>query len=309
MSLILDALKKSEAERRRGLPPTLHVQFGASPRRMRRTPWVAGAGAVLLAAGIAGGWLWTGRARDGVDASATVPLAGTSGSAATAAPGPAQTPVADAPRQLAAVPQAVATTFATARPESAVGSLGDAGGGVSVSGGGMPVPERAGLYTPSVDPQPSYAGTAPPPAPAPAAPAPVSASPSPAADAAVAAAVSAPPSAAVAPAPPPPAPAPALAYAEPPPQLAQPEPPKKAEDTLLAVHELPYTTRKDLPKLELSMHVYSPEPGESFVVLNGKRYGADSPPPGPELELLSIVADGVVLEFRGQRFLLPRQTF
>ena len=49
MSLILDALKKSEAERRRGQPPSLHAQFGA-PRRTRRTPWVAGAGAVLLQA-------------------------------------------------------------------------------------------------------------------------------------------------------------------------------------------------------------------------------------------------------------------
>jgi hypothetical protein len=57
------------------------------------------------------------------------------------------------------------------------------------------------------------------------------------------------------------------------------------------------------------MHVFSPEPSERFIVLNGKRFTLETPAPGPELTLLDIVADGAVFEFRGQRFLLPRQTY
>lgn len=326
MSLILDALKKSEAERRRGLPPTLHVQFGSAPRRARRAPWVAGAGAVLLAAGLAGGWMWMARERTGggLDAPGATPLAGSTATPAVASPVAAAESLPEGTLAAAQAPGSApgsTPAFATHASESAFGSVAGGGNGGSVSGGGLPVPERAMLYTPSVNPAPAFAN-APPPAAAPLPPPAAAEAAQPGTIAAAAPAVATASAPATAELVPPPAAAVELAAASAPPSLAEavahaespltaPETAdwKKPEEALPAIHELPYATRKDLPKLALSMHVYSPEPGESFVVLNGKRYGADTPPPGPELELLSIVADGVVLEYRGQRFLLPRQTF
>ena len=44
-------------------------------------------------------------------------------------------------------------------------------------------------------------------------------------------------------------------------------------------------------------------------VTNDLRYTLETPAPGPDLNLLEIVADGAVMEFRGQRFLLPRQNY
>ena len=56
MSLILDALRKSEAERRRGQAPSLYSQAPVLTTR-RRPPWhvllaIAGAALLLLAAGV-----------------------------------------------------------------------------------------------------------------------------------------------------------------------------------------------------------------------------------------------------------------
>lgn len=321
MSLILDALKKSEAERRRGMPPTLHMQFGA-PRRARRTPWAAGAGAVLLAAGLAGGWMWMGRGRDAgdVDAAVMPPLAG----APSAAPGdgsavPAGAVAAD-PMVATVAPAAPETpAFATSAAESALGGVSAKDAGVSVSGGGLPVPQRAALYTPSAVP------VAPPTTVAAHPVTPTVAPPEPPAPPVVASAVAeaddltveqkpqiAPPAQVAVPS----ADAPEVGYGQPEmpaPSVAMADPqlvaPAKPEEQLPDIYQLPYATRKELPKLNLTMHVYSPVAEERFIVLNGKRYTLQSPAPGPELSLLDIVADGAVLEFRGQRFLLPRQTF
>lgn len=306
MSLILDALKKSEAERRRGQPPTLHMQFGGGSRRARRAPWVTGAGAVLLAAGLAGGWMWLGAARSdsaGPDAGGVTPLAASPEAPAGEAPVVVSETVASAAAPPASVLEAgPGPEFRTTSVEAALGAVDGAGSGASVSGGGMPVPERAMLYTPGVDPAPSSASagvqapaSAPPPSPI----SPPSAIP----DSSVSVQSPAPQMAD------PPDPVePAVAYAPmPAPEAADPA--KEPEADLPFIHALPYATRKDLPKLDLSMHVFSPERNERFIVLNGKRYTLESPAPGPELALLDIVADGAVFEFRGQRFLLPRQTF
>ncbi|MGE4072682.1 MAG: general secretion pathway protein GspB [Lysobacterales bacterium] len=301
MSLILDALKKSEAERRRGLPPNLHAQFG-TPRRPRRAPWAVGAGAVLLMAGLGGSWFFLAR-----DPAAPTPetagaaLAGVdqieTANAASAAPAM----VASSAEPVAPVATAAAAPAMPARPgaEAAFGGVGGDGNGGTVSGGGLPVPQRAALYTPSVSPTttvvsqpPAVPAAAPPSAPV-AVPTAPEAMPEPAA-------------AAVA------APTAAVAMATPPtefnPAAADPST-MKPEEKLPLMYELPYGTRKELPKLDLTMHVYSPVREERFIVLNGKRFTVESPAPGPELTLLDIVADGVVLEFRGQRFLLPNQAF
>lgn len=306
MSLILDALKKSEAERQRGMPPTLHAHFSA-PRRARRAPWVAGAGAVLLVAGLAGSWMWLARGRvdagldspEGQVASAGAAMVGEDARVANAQP--EAMPLPDqASGELpvdTAVNMAPVAAAGTTEIESAFGGVAGGGAGGTVSGGGLPVPQRAMLYTPTVTPAPETAA---------ADPAPVAAPPVPAAVPAPVVDPPGMPAQATAPPPMPEPPMPVYAAA---PATAAVGTPSKPEEVLPNVFQLPYATRKDLPKLELSMHVFSPDASERFIVLNGKRYTLETPAPGPELSLLDIVADGAVLEFRGQRFLLPRQTY
>jgi general secretion pathway protein B len=303
MSLILDALKKSEAERRRGLPPSLHAQFGA-PRRARRAPWAAGAGAVLLVAGLTGSWFWLARdpGQSALDANGNNLAEGSASPPSVAeAVAPALTAAVQAPSAADTTPAGAKTNLADAssRPaaESALGGVGGGAAGGSVSGGGLPVPQRAILYTPSAAPMPQTAGAAPPPMPTTATPPPMPAGPPPESVAAATVATT--------PAGPSSDPG-AVAEAPAAPSVAVDQRP---EEVLPMVYQLPYATRKDLPKLSLSMHVYSPIVSERFIVLNGKRFTMETPAPGPELTLLDIVAEGAVLEFRGQRFLLPTQAY
>jgi general secretion pathway protein B len=69
--------------------------------------------------------------------------------------------------------------------------------------------------------------------------------------------------------------------------------------------DLPYSTRKDIPELELTMHVYSDDAADRFVVIKGERHVE-----GDELVdcvmLREIRPDGMVLELKGQRFVYPR---
>lgn len=317
MSLILDALKKSEAERQRGMPPTLHAHFSA-PRRARRTPWVAGAGAVLLVAGLAGSGLWLARGRvdagpqgaEGQLASAGTTMLDDQARAAANPPSPAlaqSLAAADGLPDEAAVAMVPVAAPPPAAAESAFGGVAGDGAGGTVSGGGLPLPQRAMLYTPTVTPAPDSAAVQ---------PAPVATPPVPVDVPAPVATTSTMPAEVAALPPPPPQSSPEAAAM--PVVTADPPAPaavavavasSKPEEVLPNVFQLPYTTRKDLPKLELSMHVFSPDASERFIVLNGKRYTLETPAPGPELSLLDIVADGAVLEFRGQRFLLPRQTY
>ncbi|MFO7640292.1 MAG: general secretion pathway protein GspB [Candidatus Competibacteraceae bacterium] len=84
-----------------------------------------------------------------------------------------------------------------------------------------------------------------------------------------------------------PRPAPASAAAPKPPLL----------DTLSA------SARRDLPALHLDIHIYSPDAGRRFVVINGRRYReGDSLEEGPVLE--AVIADGAILRQGGQRFRL-----
>lgn len=307
MSLILDALKKSEAERRRGQPPSLHGSSYAPRRRPSRAPWFAGAGAVLLAAGLTGAFYYLQRPQAGAPMSADQSPASAPGAPATAGSAPVlgtEAPVlANATEQPPAAPP-------PGSPEAAMlGGMDGGGTAQTVSGGGLPVPVRAGLYTPTVLPPPVVAAE-PPPAPPSAPPAPPTSAPAepvavqPVPVQAAPANVAPPPAPSEVKAPPvveAPVSAPALAAIPP---AAEP-----SAEQLPNMYQLPYATRKDLPKLTLSMHVYSPLREERFIVLNGKRYTLDNAQPGPDLTLLDIVADGAVMEFRGQRFLLPRQTY
>ncbi|MGA9827450.1 MAG: general secretion pathway protein GspB [Rhodanobacteraceae bacterium] len=53
------------------------------------------------------------------------------------------------------------------------------------------------------------------------------------------------------------------------------------------------------------MHVYSPDPAKRFIVLNGDRH-VEGDDINDDLSLVEIRPDGAVLDYKGQRFLLPR---
>jgi general secretion pathway protein B len=80
-------------------------------------------------------------------------------------------------------------------------------------------------------------------------------------------------------------------------------PPLEADVT--PYYALAFAVRKELPPLKLSMHVYAADPKQRFVILNDSRMSeGDSSPDG--LDLRSIRPDGVILEFKGQQFFYPR---
>ena len=78
----------------------------------------------------------------------------------------------------------------------------------------------------------------------------------------------------------------------------------KPNDTPL-FWQLPYNLRKDLPVFNVTMHVYSADPAKRFVVINGDRK-TEGDTLGSDIALREIRNDGVVLEIKGQRFLVPR---
>jgi general secretion pathway protein B len=61
-----------------------------------------------------------------------------------------------------------------------------------------------------------------------------------------------------------------------------------------------------LPELHLDIHVSSANPAERFVFVNMRKYvEGQTLNEGPAVE--RITAEGVILNHRGLRFLLPRQ--
>jgi general secretion pathway protein B len=64
-------------------------------------------------------------------------------------------------------------------------------------------------------------------------------------------------------------------------------------------------TSDGLPPLHLDLHVFADRPGDRFVMVNMHRLGeGDALPNGVQVE--AIRPDGVVMTYRGTRFLLPR---
>ena len=60
-----------------------------------------------------------------------------------------------------------------------------------------------------------------------------------------------------------------------------------------------------LPELAIDLHIFTDDPARRAVFINGRRYTqGDAIVEGPRVE--EITRDGAVLNYRGQRFLLPR---
>lgn len=69
--------------------------------------------------------------------------------------------------------------------------------------------------------------------------------------------------------------------------------------------ELPLSVRRELPELNLTIHVFSPEAEQRFVLINGERYTmGDSI---GEVDIVDIRREGALVDFRSHRFMLgPR---
>ena len=99
--------------------------------------------------------------------------------------------------------------------------------------------------------------------------------------------------------------APAPAKEEPKAAPATASRPDDAAPALPQYYELAYAVRKDIPPFGLSMHVYAADAAGRFVVVDGDRkVEGDAIKEG--LALREIRPDGMILEFRGQRFFYPR---
>jgi general secretion pathway protein B len=78
-------------------------------------------------------------------------------------------------------------------------------------------------------------------------------------------------------------------------------------EILPSISEISLTGAQALPELHLDVHVYATDPADRFVYINMRKYHEGSVlQEGPRIEL--IRRDGVVLNFQGLRFLLPRQS-
>jgi general secretion pathway protein B len=79
------------------------------------------------------------------------------------------------------------------------------------------------------------------------------------------------------------------------------------DEMLPSISEINLTGAQTLPELHLDVHVYATKPSERFVYINMRKYRQGAVlQEGPTVEL--IRRDGVILNFQGLRFLLPRQS-
>jgi len=68
---------------------------------------------------------------------------------------------------------------------------------------------------------------------------------------------------------------------------------------------LPLAFQQSLPPLHLDVHGYARNPADRFVVINMQRYvTGDTLKSGPKI--IAITPQGVILDYNGRRFLLPR---
>ena len=281
MSYILDALQRADAERGRGNVPGLHarqlptaLEEAAAARTGLRRPLVWGGLLVLvLAATVAGLWMWRS------PASPSSPVAAAPATASQ--PAPAATPVASPPLPAAvpvvpAVPVApvvspTAPTAPTATPPAALAPSAPA------SVGAPPAPTATVQAAAVARAAPQPAATAPSTAsvtPVTPAVAPVSATPA--------------PRAATAPA----STSPAGGSAAP------------AEAPLLS--GLPEDLRRQIPALVITGVVHADNPAQRLLVVNNQVLTQDGQL-GPDLVLETIGSRHSVFRFRGTRFRVANQ--
>lgn len=286
MSLIHEALQKAEAERRAGDLPALLSITAARQQPQRR-------GGILLPAVVAAAVLaaaaYVNRdlIRPGADAAALAPTT-------EAEPAPARAPRVQ-------TPPAAAKGLAPARSAPAQAPAVDVASAVQSDAIAEKLGLRAASNESSAAPPRATAGTPVPrgkPLPAPAkAQAPVLSETPKQPIVAVPEHEIAVPALAV--------PAVAVAKADQREIAAPPVVAAAAGTALPMMFELPLATRKALPALKVTMFVYSEDRSRRFAIIDGKRVNENGVM-GNDLSLIEIQRDGMVLDFRGSRFLLPR---
>ena len=288
MSLILEALKKSEQQRRLGEAPTFGSPVVTTRRRRNFLPVLA----ILIVIAAGAGW-WLSRRADQPPPAAPVAAEATTPAAQSPLAGqvqvrPPASPAAGnrtAPRSIpkadpdnkrpgvlgnathATPTPAPSTATKPAATDAAVMPAPDKSAGLRAPAPPVAAPPKTDASVPASAPQKSDGAAA-------AAPKSETAESAPAADSKGAPAASADKTAA-------------------------------AGSALPTIWELPYSVRKDLPAIDLSMHVYSADPKQRFVVLKGDRH-TEGDEVGQDLVLKEIRQDGVVLDYKGQRFFFPR---
>lgn len=86
----------------------------------------------------------------------------------------------------------------------------------------------------------------------------------------------------------------------------QPAPTQSVTEGLPTFNDLRASGRLQLPDMHLDIHVYSGQPADRFVFVNMSKYKESATlSEGPRIS--EIVPDGVVLDYMGTRFLLPRE--
>lgn len=74
---------------------------------------------------------------------------------------------------------------------------------------------------------------------------------------------------------------------------------------VLDFYDLTLSQRQGLPALKMSMHVYHRDVARRFVIIDGKRLNEDGVM-GQQLWARAILPDGVIIEYNDIRFFLPR---
>jgi general secretion pathway protein B len=100
---------------------------------------------------------------------------------------------------------------------------------------------------------------------------------------------------------------PAKTQRRPEPLLSDEDAKSDNDEVLPSINELNLSGAQALPEMHLDVHVYATKPSDRFVYINMRKYHEGATlQEGPTLE--RIRRDGVVLNFQGLRFILPRQS-
>jgi general secretion pathway protein B len=98
----------------------------------------------------------------------------------------------------------------------------------------------------------------------------------------------------------------AHAARRPDPVLANTDAQTEDQEVLPTINEINLTGAQALPELHLDVHVYASRPADRFVYINMRKYHEGATlQEGPAVE--RIRRDGVVLNYQGLKFVLPRQ--
>ena len=89
------------------------------------------------------------------------------------------------------------------------------------------------------------------------------------------------------------------------PVIAPAAPADPAAPAVLSIHDLTLGQRQGLPPLKMSVHFYNRDVARRFVIVDGQRLN-EGGVLGQELWAREIRPEGVVMEYRNIRFLLPR---